>query len=323
MDKTRLEARRWQTQEDKALRLPPGRGELEIHYAALSFHAPEKNRFKYMLEGVDSGWLDAGADRAARYNNLAPGNYRFRLQACNNDGVWNEAGATLSLIFLPHYWQTWWFKPAILGAIGLLLAMFYRTRLARLRDIERLRIQIAANLHDDVGARLTKVAMVTEQVDRETPPHERSKPLIQNISRTTREVIQAMDEIVWTINPQNDTLDNLATYIFQYAQEYFQNTGVRCRMDLPPRLPDYPISTEERHNLFMAVKEVRIGLALNEGKLTLLITDNGCGFSADSGRSTGNGLANMRQRLERIGGQLMLDSRPGAGTRIRMEANGK
>ena len=101
-------------------------------------------------------------------------------------------------------------------------------------------------------------------------------------------------------------------------------------------MPPWALTAEIRHNVFLAFKEalhnvlkhaaateVRIGLALNEGKLTLLITDNGCGFSADSGRSTGNGLANMRQRLERIGGQLMLDSRPGAGTRIRMEANGK
>jgi ligand-binding sensor domain-containing protein/two-component sensor histidine kinase len=316
--------------------IPPGHGELEIQYTALSFAAPEKNRFKYMLENVDSGWVDAGVQRVAHYNNIGPGTYRFRVMACNNDGVWNEAGASLGLIFQPHYWQSWWFRPAIVVAIGLLLAMFYRTRVARLRALERLRIQIAANLHDDVGSRLTKVAMVTEQVEQEIPGTDARKPLIQSISRTTREVIQAMDEIVWTINPKNDTLDNLANYIFQYAQEYFQNTDVRCRLDFPPRLPDQPVSTEERHNLFMAVKEalnnvlkhagateVRIGLSVVGSRLIMTIVDNGRGFSPERPHPTGNGLQTMRERLERIGGELVLESKPGEGTKIRMEANGK
>jgi two-component sensor histidine kinase len=322
--------------EIETITIPPGHGELEIQYTALSFSAPEKNRFKYMLDNVDSSWVDAGAQRVAHYNNIRPGTYRFRVMACNNDGVWNEAGATLGLIFQPHYWESWWFRPAIAVAIGLLLAMFYRTRVARLRALERLRVQIAANLHDDVGSRLTKVAMVTEQVEQEIPGTDARKPLIQSISRTMREVIQAMDEIVWTINPKNDTLDNLANYIFQYAQEYFQNTGVRCRLDFPPRLPDQPVSTEERHNLFMAVKEalnnvlkhagateVRIGLSVVGRRLSMTIVDNGRGFTPERPPHTGNGLQTMRERLERIGGQLVLESKPGDGTRIRMEANGK
>jgi len=152
----------------------------------------------------------------------------------------------------------------------------------------------------------------------------------------SRELTRAMDEIVWTINPKNDTLDHLANYIFQYAQEYFQNTGVRCRLDLPARLPDRDISTEERHNLFMAIKEalnnvlkhagateVRIGLAVADTRLTITIADNGRGFLTGTAQSDGNGLENMKQRLERIGGRLFLESKPNEGTKIRMEANGK
>jgi signal transduction histidine kinase len=317
------------------LTIPPGRGQMEIQYTALSLQAPEKNRFKYMLEGIDADWVNAGDSRTAHYNNIAPGSYRFRVIACNNDGLWNETGATLALVFLPHYWQTWSFKLVILGTIALLLTAFYRSRVRRLREIESLRVQIAADLHDDVGSRLTKVAMVTESLARETSATDRTKPHIENISKTTREIIQAMDEIVWTINPKNDTLDHLANYILQYAQEYFQNTGVRCRLDLPARLPERPLSTAERHNLFMAVKEalnnilkhagateVRIGLALADGKLAITIADNGCGFRPDQARSSGNGLANMKQRLERIGGQLVLETQPGVGTRIKMEAGG-
>jgi ligand-binding sensor domain-containing protein/signal transduction histidine kinase len=314
------------------VKIPPGRGELEIHYAALSLQAPEKNRFQYMLVGLDPNWIDAGTRREAFYNNLAPGSYRFRVRACNNDGVWNEAGVTLPLVLLPHFWQTFAFKLMIPLVAGLLLFAWYRFRMAQLREIERLRVQIAADLHDDVGARLTKVAMVTEFMERETGPTDKTKPHVENIAKTTREVIQAMDEIVWTINPKNDTLDNLANYIFQYAQEYFQNTGVRCRMDLPAQLPHHPLSTEERHNLFMAVKEalnnvlkhagateVRISLAIENGDLRIVVTDNGCGFVMNGSHNGGNGLENMRERLARIGGRLNMESEQNAGTKVQME----
>jgi signal transduction histidine kinase len=205
--------------------------------------------------------------------------------------------------------------------------------MAQLREIERLRIQIAADLHDDVGARLTKVAMVTEFMERETAATDKSKPHVENIAKTTREVIQAMDEIVWTINPKNDTLDNLANYIFQYAQEYFQNTGVRCRMDLAPQLPHCPLSTEERHNIFMAVKEalnnvlkhsqateVRISLAVERDSLRIIVTDDGCGFVMN-GSHNGDGLNNMKERLARIGGRLDVQSKDNAGTRVEMEVS--
>ena len=321
--------------ESLSLTVSPGRRGIEIHYTALSFQAPWKNRFKYLLEGVDPEWVDAGSRRSVSYNSVTPGKHLFRVVACNNDGVWNEAGATLSLLFVPHYWQTWWFKPVLGVAAVLVLTLLYRSRVTRLREIERLRIQIAANLHDDVGARLTKVAMVTELVDRETKEGHPNKPHIRNIFKTIREITLAMDEIVWTINPKNDTLDNLANYIFQYAQDYFQDTGVSCRLDVPAQLPDQPVSTEVRHNLFMAVKEalnnalkhaeateVRIGLGVTDGRMTITITDNGRGFLIDQARAKGNGLGNTAQRLAQIGGRLVLESEPGRGTTIRLEAEG-
>jgi signal transduction histidine kinase len=315
--------------------VPPGRGELEVRFTALSLQAPEKNRFRYVLEGVDRDWTDGETSRAVRYNNLAPGEHRFRVMASNNDGVWNATGATILLIYEPHFWQTLTFKLVMITGAALLLAAFYRTRVNRLRAIENLRIQIAADLHDDVGSRLTKVAMVTEHMDAETAAADRNKPLIQNIASTTREIIQSMDEIVWTINPKNDTLENLASYLFQYAQDFFANSGVRCRLDVPARLPELTLSTQERHNLFMAVKEalnnvskharateVRIGLASTGSQLIITIADNGSGFDPDRVAESGNGLGNMRQRLERIGGKLTLKSQPGVGTEIKLEAEG-
>lgn len=318
------------------LKVPPGRGELQIQYTALSLQVPEKVRFKHRLEPLEKDWVDAGAERSAAYNTVAAGRYRFQVIACNNDGVWNETGATLAIQMLPHYWQTWWFRAGV-GALGLgLLIYVYRARVDRLHEIEQLRIQIASDLHDDVGSRLTKVAMVTELVDRETPDTDRSKRHIANISGTVREITRAMDEIVWTINPRNDTLDNLANYVFQYATEYFQNTGVRCRLDVPVELPDHPISTEERHNLFMAVKEafhnvlkhsaaseVHVGLTVAGNLLTLTIADNGKGVSPNLSGPAGDGLVNMKQRLQRIHGRFAFTSAPGQGTTVTFETRGK
>ncbi|MFO1511899.1 MAG: two-component regulator propeller domain-containing protein [Verrucomicrobiota bacterium] len=318
------------------LRVSPGRGDFEIKYTALSLQVPEKVRFKYRLADVDAEWVEAGSQRSAYYNNVPPGRHRFQVVACNNDGVWNETGATLAIQMLPHYWQTWWFKLAVGAAFASLFIAFFRARVKRLREIEQLRIQIASDLHDDVGSRLTKVAMVTELMDRATPPTDRSKPHLENISGTVREITRAMDEIVWTINPRNDTLDNLANYVFQYATEYFQNTDVRCRLDVPAELPDHAISTEARHNLFMAVKEafnnvlkhsaateVRVGLTVIGNLLTISIADNGKGVSANLSGPAGDGLANMKQRLQRIGGRFAFKSTPGQGTTITLEARGK
>jgi len=310
--------------------LKPGRGELEIRYTSLSLAAPERNRFKYRLEGADPDWVDAGVRRAAFYSNLRPGNYIFQVLASNNDGVWNHTGAMLRITVHPHFWQAWWFELTIPAALLLGLAVWIQVRVTRLRELERLRVRIAADLHDDVGARLTKVAMLTESVDRTTGKEDRNKANIRNIASTTREVIQSMDEIVWTINPKNDTLENLANYLFQYAQEYFLNTEVRCRMELPSEFPNHVLSTEQRHNLFMAVKEAlnnvlkhakatetRLELAAPAGELRIVISDNGRGIANEAG-ADGEGLENMRKRLEQIGGTLQVRSRWGIGTEIEL-----
>lgn len=336
VDQKRLHRTVFDVPPPTRLTVPPGQGELQIQYTALSFRGPEKVRFRYRLEGVDAGWVEAGAARVAHYNNVAPGRYTFRVLACNNDGVWNETGASLALVLQPHFWQTPLFKALVLVAVALVPVGLYQVRVRRLRAIENLRVQIAADLHDDVGARLTKVAMLTETLERAMPEGDERHGLVRNIAQTTREVLRAMDEIVWTINPKNDTLEQLANYLFQYAQEYFHGSGVRCRVDLPAELPPLALSTRERHNLFMAVKEaltnvlkharateVDLSLSVNGAHLILSVADNGCGFSPESVRVGANGLANMKRRLERIGGRFSVESQPGQGTRIRMEAKAR
>lgn len=315
------------------IHVPPAMRELEIHYTALSLQVAEKNQFRHRLDGVDSDWVEAGTRRVANYHALRPGTVQFRVQARNNDGVWSERDAVIEIVVLPRFWETPAFKILVALAVGGLLVAFYRARVARLREIENLRMRIASDLHDDVGSRLTRVAMVTELAEHEVSEGDPGKGYIRNIAGTVREITRAMDEIVWTINPRNDALDNFASYAFQYAEEYFRGTGVKCRLDFPVELPDQFISTEGRHNFFMAFKEslsnvlkharaseVRISLAISGSQVTLVVADNGIGMDTRNSNSTGDGLKNMRTRLQQIGGRMLLESEPGRGTSVTLQA---
>jgi signal transduction histidine kinase len=322
--------------------IPPGRGELEFHYTALSFIAPERNRFKYRLEGIDSDWVDAGTRRIAHYNNIRPGAYTFRVSGCNSDGIWNQAGASVAIFLAPHFWQTGWFVGlSTLAAIGLVAgtARYFtwqrvQHRLQRLEQqhaVERERARIARDMHDDLGARLTEVLLVNDQVKKcKTRPDE-VETQISKASRAVNEVIDNLHGIVWAVNPKNDSLEKLAGYICQYGQTFLESTSTRFRFDAPEKLPDVAVSSEVRHNVFMVVKEslnnvvkyaasteVWLRLRLENSMLNISIEDNGQGFSVEEKSSQGNGLQNMQKRAVQMGGTFLVSSEPGKGTRIQL-----
>ncbi len=347
------------TGDNPSLRVPPspfvevapGQHRFEFRYTGLSFTAPEKVRFKYRLEGLESEWEDAGRRRSADYRYLPPGDYAFRVIACNNDGVWNPQGATLALTIRPQFWQTWWFRlsaggAAAAGVGGLVLLGTRRRlrrkleRLERQRAVERERARIAQDIHDDLGASLTRITLLSQSARGELDHPEQAATDLDRIYRTARELTRAMDEIVWAVNPRHDTLDSLATYLGRFAQEFLSAAGLRCRLDLPLRLPARPLTADVRHNLFLAFKEalhnvlkhagateVRVVLALQPSAFSLAVEDNGRGFAPGPAGAAarpeadrmapGNGLANLRRRLEEIGGRCEIRSTPGEGTKVR------
>jgi ligand-binding sensor domain-containing protein/signal transduction histidine kinase len=331
------------------LKVPPGRHRIEFEYTGLSFVAPERVRFKCRLNGLDLEWADAGTKRVATYNYIPPGNYSFQVTACNNDGVWNQAGASLKFEVWPYFWQTPWFR--VLGGLATLLAAVgaawfdtrrrMRRRLERAerqRDIERERSRIAKDIHDDLGASLTRIAMLSQSDRGEAQLPESMAKNLDRIFATARELTRAMDEIVWAVNPRHDRLDSLASYLSRFANEYLSVSEIRCRLNLPLHLPTLPVTAEVRHNLFLAFKEalhnivkhaaaneVRVELKLESVRLTLQVADDGHGFDpatpadghAAVGRiACGNGLANMQRRLVEIGGACEIHSEPGRGTTV-------
>ncbi len=314
--------------------------QLSFRFTAFDFSAPEKLRFKYRLGGLDKDWIDAGNGREARYVHVPAGEYRFEVVAANRDGFWNAEGASTRISFHRPFWQTWWFGALIVIVATGLTAVVVRyvsvkklqRKLALLEQqhaIEKERSRIAKDMHDDLGANLTQICILSELAKRESAQQQRVEIHADAISDTARELVQSMDEIVWAANPKNDTLKRLSGYIFQYAEKFLTPADIRGRFDHPVSLPDLSVSAEVRHNLFLAVKEglnnvvkhsgakeVKLRLAVNGSRVEITMEDNGKGFAITEGRPFGNGLCNMQKRIEEVGGEFAIESVVGRGTRI-------
>jgi signal transduction histidine kinase len=334
------------------IEIPPGRHRFEFHYTGLSFIGPEKMRFKYRLRGIDKDWVNAVNTRSARYSYVPPGQYTFEVQGCNSDGVWNRNPAQVAFVVKPFYWQTMWFLSgagglcvAMAGAIGWFLTrQRMRRKLAQMKQqhaIEHERARIANDIHDDLGAQLTRITMLSDSARDETSDPAQVIDGLNQIYSTAREATRAMDEIVWAVNPKHDTIESLANYLEKFGFDYLDSATIRCRLDFPGCLPPRCLTTEMRHNLFLAYKEalhnvvkhadateVRITFSIQNLELELTVEDNGKGFGLNNvennvtsdrgtGRlATGHGLENMNRRVCSLGGTCQVQSDPGRGTKV-------
>jgi len=257
----------------------------------------------------------------------------------------------LAFTVRPFFWQTWWFyiltglsAAALLsgGALWFARRRMHRKleRVERQRAIERERTRIARDIHDNLGANLTRISLLSQSAQGELHNPGQAGVQLNRIYETTRELTRALDEIVWAVNPEHDTLDSLASYLGRFAQDFLGSLAIRCRLDVPTQLPSWPVTAEVRHNLFLAFKEalhnvvkhagaseISISLTTTADTFTLLVRDDGCGFvptalshepRSEPGRpASGNGLVNMRRRLEKIGGRCEIQSTPGQGTQVK------
>jgi len=264
------------------------------------------------------------------------------VMGTNNDGVWNETGTSIAVIITPPFWKTWWFRimflvTIVVSAGGTVHSIAVRKMRRRMRSLEqehaleRERLRISRDMHDEVGAKLTKISIMSELAMKGRPKADGGTTELLNISQTAREVIDNISAILWAINPRNDKLDNLTGYIREFASEYFEITPITCRFNFPEQMFSHPLSAEVRRNIFLTMKEainnvvkhsgatsVELNCIVSDHVVEFSIQDDGKGFAIEDVSLRGNGLLNMRKRIEDINGNFQIESQPGSGTRIRL-----
>ncbi len=312
------------------IRLQPGANDIEISYAGLAFGAGEQLAYQVRLEGFRSDWGAASGERSVHYVGLAPGTYRFQVRAIREGGLPSEQPATVSFTVLPPWWREPWFPTAVLLLAGGGVFSFHRYRLRRALEVERLRMGIATDLHDDLGAALTQIAILSEVARAGDRPPNGEDPL-ERIGVVAREMVDSLGDLVWAIRPQSGRLADLAPRMRAFAGETLAPRGISFLLDVPEAVAGLTVTPELRRQAYFIFKEsvnnsarhsgcrsVRVAVKASDGRLEMTIGDDGYGFDA-AAVSEGNrrhGLTGMRWRSAAVQGSLVVNSAPGEGTSI-------
>ena len=329
---------------DEPVVLAPEDYTVTFTFAALNFTNPARNRHSYRMEGFDPEWIAAGPSRTASYTNLPPGRYTFRVRGSNDDGVWNETGVGIPVVVQPGFLETRWFRGAlvliILGLVSAATAGAQRQRhrrelaeLAYRQALEGERIRISRDMHDEVGAGLTEIAMLSDRARRPVPEPGSGAAALDKIARRSRDMLDALGEIIWAINPDNDRAERLAPYLREYAGEFLEGAGLVPVLHFEVSGWAGEVSADFRRNLFLILKEsltnavrhagahrVEVRLEGGASGVRLVVGDDGHGMTDeavnDAEARGHHGLANLHRRVVLLGGTLVVHSSPGAGTRL-------
>jgi len=283
-------------QKTGRLRIGPGRAHvLEIQYTANSFGDPKRVRFRYRLVGAGSDWREQTGERVVRYLNLRPGDYHFEVTAANHHNVWNSKPTAFDFSLAAHFWQTGpFYALCVCGVFGLAAGvqayrLRWQHRLLKLEEQRALaseRTRIARDLHDDLGTALTGLALELDVVGRETKESPRAERLAGTAQRT-RALAERMREVVWTVNPNCDTVSSLADFLEQQVSQFLRSDGIRVRLEFPEDIPSLPLGAEARHHLALSVREALTNVVRHaqatEVVLSIALLENG----RDSGGNRG------------------------------------
>ena len=314
-----------------------------LEFAALEFVHAHRSRYAVRLDGWDEDWVEVGDRRLVSYTNLPPGRYAFRVRATDADGAWGPEADSVPILVQPALWETWGFRTLLaLALVGLVAGVGwgvsrrrYQRELAELkaqqaRDAERARI--SRDVHDEVGASLSEIAILSE-VARRQLDGEANEERLRRIAETSREMLDSLGQIVWAVNPRNDRLPALAGYLREHAARFLDAHGLRARLDVA-RLGDAPVPAEVRRAVFLVLKEALHNVVKHAGaaevavtfgaegdRLVLTVRDDGRGLAGGDGVrwAGGDGLGNMARRAEEVGGSLAVCDAVGGGTEVRLD----
>ena len=308
------------------------RDAIEMDMSAINFINEKGNRIYYKLDGWDNDWKELSGNPVVRYEQLPAGTYTFTSKAMNGDGIWGDE-VKLAFTVAPPFWKTWWFiSLAVLVAAGILFSL-YRYRVKQVIQQERMRSRIATDLHDDIGSTLSSISFYSEAIKQQTESHlPQLTPMLNRMGETSRDMVSNMSDIVWAINPNNDSVEKMINRMQSHATEICTIKNVQLYFKADEKLNELQLGMEQRRNIYMIFKEALnnslkysnskncwINLSLNDGNVKMIVKDDGKGFTLDElqpALESGNGLKNMRLRAADIQGKLLVDSNVGEGTTV-------
>lgn len=317
----------------EGIEIEAGRSRLEIEYLALSFAPGESLKYQVRMEGLDAGWSRSRVDRSVVYANLPAGRYRFLVQAVTEeDQAASVVPAEVLIVARPPIWRRLWFVALLtLGLVGGVVAL-YRYRVSHLLALERMRTRIATDLHDDLGSSLSRISILSELARRRAGEDPEGTRLVTDIGESAREMMDAVGESIWAIDPKRDDLRSLATRIRRFAGDLLESRGVTWSLQAPPDAEQVKLSPVERRQLYLIFKEalhnverhsgattVAMSLSVSGRRLTAVIRDDGRGFDEPAEGETRHGLGSMSSRAADLGGRLVIESASGRGTEVRLE----
>lgn len=341
MEKEHIPLTSW---EQPQLKLTHREPVVSFEFAALNYLFPDHNQYAYMLEGFDESWVFCGNERKVTYTNLDAGEYVFRVKGSNSDGIWNQQDTALRISVAPPPWKSWWAWTLYLTAGGLLLYAFVHYRIqfrrqeietrakieqAKLEERVLIRKRTAADFHDELGNRMTKIGLFVELARRFMANPQQLGPQLDQIAAHTRSLSEGVRDFIWVLDPDKDALYDSLIRLRDFGHEFFAHSPLQFRFEgIQPAFSHYKLPLEMRRHLLLIFKEgmhnalkyaqaqsVQLSCELQGRQCTITLADNGKGFDYAT-VSKGYGLSNMQARAGQIGATLQIDSKPGGGTHI-------
>jgi signal transduction histidine kinase/ligand-binding sensor domain-containing protein len=314
------------------VRLSHTQNSITIEFAALSFLQRDKIVYYYKLRGLNREWIRTDRLLFANYTLLPPGEYVFEVMCENADGIESKNITRLVIYIEPPFWRTWWFMSLVVIAITVLIYVIHRLRVNRLLGMEKVRTRIARDLHDDMGSTLSTINILSTMAKMKVHKDAvKTEEYLEKISDNSSRMMEAMDDIVWSINPMNDNMQKITARMREFATGVLEAKNIEFSFRVDPQVQELKLDMEARRDLFLLFKEAinnlakysqckhaAIDISIVKHKLLMKIRDDGIGFDVNN-TDGGNGLTNMQKRAQSLNGRLLIESEKQVGTQVKLE----
>jgi len=291
----------------------------------------DKLTYYYKMEGIDKNWIKADRRYYENYSLLPPGKYTFKVYCENLEGMRSLNTTEIHIYIKPPFWRTWWFRCSVLFLIALIVYDIHNAKIKRLLAVEKLRYRVARDLHDDMGSTLSTINILSAMA--KTKMHSdpvKTTEYLGKITDNSQRMMEAMDDIVWSIKPSNDNMQKIAARMREFATSVLEAKEIDLDFTADENVYDVKLNMEVRRDFFLVFKEalnnaakyskatlVSVHVSIQNKKLVLLVKDNGIGYDVAAADS-GNGLGNMRKRADSMNGILQVESIPGKGSQVKL-----